>query len=441
MEDTSRHRTRVEEAFHKEEGAALKVSVYGRCMVLALIVPWLWYVGAFKGDPNLPYILLAFALSGAAQLWLFRSNVGQPWAKFVFVFLDFALLTVAILGTTPDAYAPWPHQMSYRLDNFSYFYVFIAVTVFSYSPGLVVWAGVSIGLTWGLGVAWMVLANDSLTGADFDGAARSLESLAFFLDPRFVFVEGRIQEIAIAFLVCCLLAAMVRRARGLVRRQAEAERERGNLARYFSPNMVDRLAETDDPLGEVKTQKAAVLFADIVGFTAISETLEPVQVIALLRRFHQGAANTIFRHGGTVDKFIGDAVMATFGTPEAGPRDASSALACAREIDENLEHLNQELRREGLPPIAVGIGLHYGPVVMGDIGGKGRLEFAVIGDSVNVASRLQELTRKLDIRMLISGELADAVRAEGGEEALAGFSEAPPQVLRNREQPLSVLAL
>jgi adenylate cyclase len=204
--------------------------------------------------------------------------------------------------------------------------------------------------------------------------------------------------------------------------------------------MVEQLAETDDPLGEVKTQKAAVLFADIVGFTAISEKLSPEQTIALLRRFHQGAADTIFAHGGTVDKFIGDAVMATFGTPEVGRHDASDALACALRIEQGVTELNAQLRAEGLPPIAVGIGLHYGPIVMGDIGGEGRLEFAVIGDSVNVASRLQELTRSLKIRMLVSCDLAEAVRAEGGGDALAAFEEAPPQSLRNREQPLAVLA-
>ena len=440
MERVSHHGKRVERAFRKEEGAALAVSVYGRCIALALIAPWLWYVGAFEGDPNLPYILLAFAVSGLAQLWLLRRDLAQPWAKFAFVFLDFAVLTVAILGTTPDAYAPWPHQMSYRLDNFSYFYVFIAVTVFSYTPWLMVWAGLSIALTWGSGVLLVLGRPETLTGADFDNEPRSLEALQLFLEPNFVYVEGRIQEIAIAFLVCCLLAAMVYRARRLVLRQAEAERERGNLARYFSPNMVDRLAETDDPLSEVKTKEAAVLFADIVGITAISEKLSPEQTIALLRRFHQGAADTIFQHHGTVDKFIGDAVMATFGTPESGPQDASDALACALQIEQDLSQLNSQLRNDGLPPISVGIGLHYGPIVMGDIGGEGRLEFAVIGDSVNVASRLQELTRALGIRMLISRDLAEAVRSEGGGEALAGFTEAPPQTLRNREQALEVLA-
>lgn len=440
MEAAAHHRSRVEEAFHREEGGALKISVYGRCIVLALIAPWLWYVGAYEGDPLLPYLLLAFMLSGPLQLWLYRRGIGQPWVKYVFVFEDFALLTLALLGATLYPSTPWPPQMAYRLDNFSFFYIFIAVTVFSYSPALVLWAGISIALTWGLGAAWIIYAKDALTWADFTGRSQSLESLAFFLEPRFVYVEGRIQEIAIAFLVCCLLAAMVRRARTLALRQAVAERARGNLARYFSPNMVERLAETDDPLKEVKTQKVAVLFADIVGFTTISEKLAPEQVMALLRRFHQGAADTIFRHGGTVDKFIGDAVMATFGTPEAGPRDASNALACALEIERGLVPLNAELRAQGLPPIAVGIGLHYGPVVTGDIGGEGRLEFAVIGDSVNIASRLQELTRSLEIRMLISRDLAEAVRAEGGAATLTGFEEAPAQALRNREQPLAVLA-
>ena len=439
MDASLPHGKRVAQAFRHEEGAALKVSVYGRCLALALVAPWLWYVGAFAGDPNLPYILLAFAISGVLQLWSYRRNLGQPWAKFAFVFFDFALLTVAILGTTPDAYAPWPHQMAYRLDNFSYFYIFIAVTVFSYSSWLVVWAGASIAITWGAGVAWIATRSDTLTLADFDGELRSAESLAFFLRPEFLNLQGRLQEIAIAFIVCCLLAAMVRRAHALVLRQAEAERERGNLARYFSPNMVEQLAETDSPLGAVKTQNAAVLFADIVGFTAISEKLTPEQVIALLRRFHQGAADTVFRHGGTVDKFIGDAVMATFGTPETGPRDASNALACALEIERGLAPLNEALRAEGLPPLAAGIGLHYGPVVMGDIGGEGRLEFAVIGDSVNVASRLQELTRSLEVRVLISRNLAEAVKAEGGG-GLDDFAEAPPQSLRNRQQPLDVLA-
>ena len=106
MDARGHHVTRIAQAFRREEAAALKVSVYGRCLVLGLIAPWLWFVGAFDGDPNLPYILVAFGLSGLLQLWIYLRNAAQPWAKFAFVFFDFALLTVAILGTTPEAYAP-----------------------------------------------------------------------------------------------------------------------------------------------------------------------------------------------------------------------------------------------------------------------------------------------------------------------------------------------
>jgi adenylate cyclase len=115
----------------------------------------------------------------------------------------------------------------------------------------------------------------------------------------------------------------VHRARRLVAAQAESERARGNLARYFSPNVVDQLARVEEPLGPVRVQPAAVLFADIVGFTAASERQSPEQTIALLREVHHRMADAVFDHGGTLDKYIGDAVMATFGTPHPATDDAA----------------------------------------------------------------------------------------------------------------------
>src|SRR5690606_33509576 len=105
------------------------------------------------------------------------------------------------------------------------------------------------------------------------------------------------------------------------------ERARANLARYFSPNLVDALSERDEPFGPVRRQSVAVLFADIAGFTRMSETRSPEDVFAMLRGFHARMAAEVFRWQGTLDNFIGDAVFATFGTPEAGTHDASNALA------------------------------------------------------------------------------------------------------------------
>jgi adenylate cyclase len=116
------------------------------------------------------------------------------------------------------------------------------------------------------------------------------------------------------------LAVIVRRSRRLVERQVEAERARGNLARYFSPNRVQELADADAPLAQTREQPVAVLFVDLVGFTAWSTGATPEAVIRLLRDFHARMVAAVFAHDGTVDKYLGDGLMVTFGTPH--PRSA-----------------------------------------------------------------------------------------------------------------------
>jgi adenylate cyclase len=155
----------------------------------------------------------------------------------------------------------------------------------------------------------------------------------------------------------------------------------------------------------------AVLFADVQGFTALAEGLSPQGTMDLLRGFHARMAEAVFRHQGTLDKFIGDGLMATFGTPEPGPDDAARALACARDMLATLDAWNRERAAAGEPPLAVGIGLHLGPVTTGDIGGAARFEFAVIGDTVNVASRLERLTRELGTPLVVSDASCGAWRA------------------------------
>jgi adenylate cyclase len=134
--------------------------------------------------------------------------------------------------------------------------------------------------------------------------------------------------------------------------------------------------------------------------------------------------------------------MATFGTPEAGPRDAWNALACARAMLRSLEALNAERGGRSEPPIAVGIGLHYGPAVLGDIGDERRVEFAVIGDTVNVASRLEALTREAGSPLLVSHEAVEAARREGAAAAdLGGLVEAGEAAVRGRDGRVRLWAL
>jgi adenylate cyclase len=220
------------------------------------------------------------------------------------------------------------------------------------------------------------------------------------------------------------------------------EAERSQLARYFSPNLVEELATADRPVGAIRRSEIAVLFADIVGFTRLSEAIGPEETIALLREFHARMQAAVFAHDGTLDKYLGDGLMATFGTPVPGPHDAANALAAAREMAAAVARWNGERRAAGGAPIDIGIGIHWGAVVLGDIGDENRLEFATIGDTVNVASRLEALTRELGVEIVASDDLVRAMRsAVASEEAdalMAGFARGEAQRLRGRSAPVEI---
>ncbi len=144
------------------------------------------------------------------------------------------------------------------------------------------------------------------------------------------------------------------------------------------------------------------MFADIVGFTKFAERQTADQVVSTLRGFHARMERAVFDNGGTLDKFLGDGLMATFGTPDPGPHDASNAVRCGHAMLAAIEDWNRERRASGAEPIALSVGLHCGTVVLGDIGSERRLEFAVLGDVVNVASRLEALTRDPQIVLTAS---------------------------------------
>jgi PAS domain S-box-containing protein len=222
---------------------------------------------------------------------------------------------------------------------------------------------------------------------------------------------------------------------------ADSDRQRAVLARHFSPNMVDELMRAGGQLDAVRTQPIAVMFADLFNFTALSTALPTDEVIALLRRFHALVEESVFGHQGTLDKYIGDGVMATFGTPLPGRRDASHAVGCARQLVQGLNRWNRELERVGLRPIRIGVGLHYGEATLGNVGSARRFEHTVVGATVNLASRIESLTRTLETAILVSGEAVEAVRREGGDALLAGFKDMGIHAIRGHKRPVELWGL
>ena len=229
--------------------------------------------------------------------------------------------------------------------------------------------------------------------------------------------------------------ADIARVREIDRRRAAAERARNNLSRYFSPNLVEMLAARDEPLGATRRQTIAVLFADIVGFTSMAERMAPEAVMAMLRAYHERMTAQIFACGGTVEKYIGDAIFAVFGVPAASDEDAANALRCADMMMAALDCWNGEREARGEPRLAMGIGLNYGLAVLGDVGSEHSFSFTVIGDTVNTAARLQGLTRSLQTPLVVGDPLVSAVKSGGRDAACALASrlrDQGEQALRGR---------
>jgi adenylate cyclase len=204
---------------------------------------------------------------------------------------------------------------------------------------------------------------------------------------------------------------------------------------------VDALASADEPFGPVRRQEVAVLFADIVAFTNFAEENRAEQVFEMLREFHRRMEQVVFDNGGTVDNYIGDCIMATFGTPIQSEHDALHALRCARAMRVELTIWNEERHRAGLEEVDFRVGCQYGPVIIGAIGSERNLSFAVIGDTCNVASRLQAICRDLEAHICVGNALMKRVQEVEGMSARKGMVHVGEVSVRGREATIDVWVL
>jgi adenylate cyclase len=227
-------------------------------------------------------------------------------------------------------------------------------------------------------------------------------------------------------------AAMVVETVKAHKRLAREEIARANYGRFMPEYVVKQILNNPGSfkLGGVN-QTVTILFADIRGFTAFSERENPEKVVGLLNRYFSAMSEIIFAHGGTLDKYMGDGLMAIFGAPNATPEDAKNALKTAITMQKRLATLNKELESEGFARINVGIGLHTGVATVGYIGSDRRSEYTAIGDTVNLASRLESNARGGQI--LVS----EAVAAQAGGD-LFTFLPQEPLSVKNRLQAVSL---
>ena len=223
----------------------------------------------------------------------------------------------------------------------------------------------------------------------------------------------------------------------LLREKMERSRLHNQFRRFVSRDVADSLV--NDPsiyqqAAKGRKRRVVVVFSDIRGFTSLSEQISPEELFSLLNEYLTAMVSVIFAHGGTLDKFIGDAILAHWGALDDGDEKkfASSALAAAQDMIKELARLNAEWKTRGLPELGIGVGLHLGEVLAGEIGSEQRTEFGVIGDAVNLASRLEGMTKAFSCQWMGSGQFMSAA---GGQDALRRIARVR---VKGREEPVDL---
>ncbi|MFD0939037.1 adenylate/guanylate cyclase domain-containing protein [Methylobacterium trifolii] len=219
------------------------------------------------------------------------------------------------------------------------------------------------------------------------------------------------------------------------------EKEKNNLARFFPPTIVEQIATNDIALSTTRYEPAAVLFVDMIGFTKFCSVMQPQDVIAMLRESLCTLSASVFEHHGTVDKFTGDGLIAVFGLPVSNDLSATNSVLCALTMQARLQTWNDARAATGQEAVAIAIGIHYGDVVLGDVGCESRLELTVLGDTVNVASRVENHCREAKASILITDAVVRRMQSEGSEGTVRRFTDWGLHTIRGHSDAIRLFAI
>jgi adenylate cyclase len=392
---------------HEEELSGFAFAFKARAIALGVVFMWVVFSSSWT---RLPVLIAAMALFFVVG-WIGYATAKSRYMlaiQSVCAVVDVAIIVLGSHYPEGDWYE-WALQSWLRRSAFLYLVAYVAASALTFSVRIVLIAG-SAALLGQLASFAFVLHSaehvDSFRGFTAPNALELLRQLSEVqgVGPV-VFMANQLVLLAIT---TGLIAGAIWRARRHVERAVLAETERANLGRYFSPNVVERLASDVRGLEAGRAQDAAVMFVDVIGSTRRMEAITPEEVITLIRAFHRRIVPIVFRHNGSIDKFLGDGLMAVFGAPEKAPYEARDALLCAVEILDTIDQERDQRIAVGKVASTVGIGIHFGPVIQGNVGIADRLEFTTLGDTVNVASRLESMTRQFDAGILLSLETVAA---------------------------------
>jgi class 3 adenylate cyclase len=390
----------VDAALADAERKGFRLAVLGRTCALVPIA--LFYL-AFYGYPNNVYVgglILASAVIGVASLGLAGGRHERIGRYGLFTF-DVAAITLILAVAPISSGGDVPQNLVFFSTRAEYYPVVVAVSILTLSPSLVLWTGFCAVAGLAGATAWIMAGMERVVSAGkLPPSPTRDEVLAVILSPDSLNIPVRVIEGVVLALTTSIAALAVHRARNVVRARAAAEAERTRVQQLFGRYVPAQVAEQLIHEGQLAPQQrdASIIFADIEGFTRLSESLPPPQLIALLNSFFSAATAIVDERGGVVMNHVGDALMAAFNAPLPAEAHAERAVSAARELLNLVSAREFEGHR-----LRLRIGIATGPVVAGPVGGIERQTYTVYGDTVNLAQRLERLNKKLETGCLMCG--------------------------------------
>ena len=377
-----------------------------------------------------PWALGLYTVFTAARLWL--ALKGRLNAAFLSlsVVVDIAVLMVTI----------WSFHLQYqqpatiylKAPTLLYVFILIALRAMRFEAAYILLAGASAILGWFILVAYAVLtAGDMHVTLNF----------AEYMTSNSILIGAEIDKLLSFAAVTGLLAIAIVRARRLLIQAATEAHAASELSRFFAPEVAGEIRRADMGFkpGDAVTREAAVMMLDLRGFTKLAARQEPGATMALLGDYHRRMVPVIQSHGGSIDKYLGDGIMVTFGAARPSETYAADALRALDSVMDAAAAWNAERSATGDEPLGIGAAVAVGPVLFGVTGDESRLEFTVIGDVVNLAAKLEKHCKVAERPALAAAAALDLARIQGLAEG-RHFDLLPAQNVAGVAQPIELVA-
>jgi adenylate cyclase len=348
-----------------------------------------------------PVTLVAYAVFTAFRLSIATRRPLAPWLLAASIVIDIAVL-VGLIWSFHLQYDQ-PPGLYLKAPTLLYLFIIIALRALRFDPRWVLLAGGAAVLGWSLLVLY-ALQRSEVT-----------RSYVEYMTSLKILIGAEVDKLVSMAAVTLLLAVVVVRARRLLVASVMEATAATELSRFFASDIAEAIKSADQAIrpGEGVVRPAAAMFVDLRGFTELAGRLEPSELLELLGEYQRHVATAVHEHNGSITTYLGDGVMVTFGATRESVTWAADAVGATQKLLERLESWRSDRQRRGLPAPGVGIGVCAGDVIFGAIGDERRLEYAVIGDPVNRAAKLQNHTKAARVRALAAAELVPLARAQG----------------------------